>query len=180
MCTDFSYMEEQIYADAVSSLTDAGKASHEAALARGPGSICNDVVAAIENVIERPAEFSNMCSGTGAARRVVVSPKRLEDHGKVRFTVYGVLRRTFGYEGERVPLPPLAETLVKLAFPGPADAQFTWFRGSGRAAHDAETRVSSDKRVLSSSSGAGASASSASSAPVADAGDSPSKRARKT
>jgi hypothetical protein len=55
----------------------------------------------------------------------------LADHGKVRFYVYGELSRFFRYKGmnepQRVPLPILAEVLVKACFPGMGAASFTCF-----------------------------------------------------
>ena len=97
-------------------------------MARGPRGILEDVREAVEAVVTRPDDFPNMCA-KGEARRVIVDPSNPDHHAKV-FTVYGILQRKLRYAGEeRMPLPSLAESLVKLCFPGREEAKFTWFKG---------------------------------------------------
>ena len=120
-------------------LTQEGIDKFFAVIARGPEEVVRIVEEAIEDVVTNPLLHKNMCNPVAKTKRGEAPPPRtlrvdllnLDHHTIVRYTVYSVLKSKFGYGGgERVPFPALAETIVKLCFPGQPDTAFTQFNPS--------------------------------------------------
>ena len=139
LCAGFPLVDELTLSATVGGLPESARQKYATAMARGPDDILRVVEEAVESVVTRPRDHANMCTkrkrgrdatDASGAPTVCVFPSNREQHAQVRFTIYGVISKELGYvdgTGERVPLPALAETLVKLSFPGTSDAAFTWF-----------------------------------------------------
>ena len=131
LCAGFPVIDSDKLAATVAGLGDDVRAKYVAAMALGPAEVLRLVEDAVEAVATRPQDFSNMLvpapskrarDGSGApsasARPLRASVADVASHDIVRFTVYGALKSSLGYGGgARVPLPGLAETLVKLVRP---------------------------------------------------------------
>ena len=142
LCAGYPLIDDKTVTAAVAALSNDGKSKYYAAMARGPLDVLAVVEECIDAVASTPGDYGNLCSkGTKKRPRAVnVDIKNVNDHNRIRFTVYDELRKRFGYDGERVPLPTLAETLVKALFPGPDGVTFTWFQHGAAAARAEEER----------------------------------------
>jgi hypothetical protein len=146
LCAGFGMIDDAELSKTITGLTVGARTKYLAAMALGPAELMNVVEEVVDDVIANPSKFPNMCT-KGKRRRsdvdansptVCVFPGNKEHHPQVRYTIYGALAVRLGYKdsaGERVPLPALVETLVKLSFPGTKDAEFTWFVVNDAATH---------------------------------------------
>jgi len=105
---------------------------------RGPkalAELARDVIVAVSS---DPSSYSNLVGASGKRRRqesahkieTVAHPHDERAHKRYRFTIYREIASRLGYSGAgfAVPLPVIAEQIVKIAFPGPRDEEFVVFR----------------------------------------------------
>ena len=111
-------------AEVSKSCTEEGVKLFDAAFGRDDESILEDVIAAFEEVLG---------AQTKKKKKSTVDPANKNDHNKIRFLAYKFLSRRYGYNVERIPIPTLAEILVKATFPGTGVAEFTGFVPSSKA-----------------------------------------------
>ena len=138
-------MQEELFRDVVRKFfTDEGVQICDAAFSRGDDVIVEDVIWALQAALATPPSTK----GKKEARKL--DPSNVGQHNAVRFLCYKKLMERFGYGGgKRVPLPILAEILVKAAFPGaPSEGsfEFTGIIASSiaKTKNDYETRTKDD------------------------------------
>jgi hypothetical protein len=151
MCAGYPLVCDHELATAVGGLSADAQAKYLSAMARGPAAIMGEVEASVSSVVLRPQDHPNLWhsvknkrgrDGSGSdfsvpAKTLRFNYRNASDHHGIRFTIYSDLKDRLDFAGgERIPFPALAETLVKLAFPGRDDAEFTWFTPSEKRGND--------------------------------------------
>ena len=133
--------------EVVEACTDEAVELFDAALGRPDETIVEDVIAAVDKVLHAKPK----------TKETPADPANRKDHNKIRFGVYRDLSRRYGYNGERIPLPTLAEILVKATFPGTGVTEFTGFipSSTSRGPHAYLAGIAVEKATKNSGQSAG-------------------------
>ena len=106
------------------STTDSGLAAFDAAMLMADEEIVDLAMEAIQYSLQHPQK--------GGQPRAPLDPATTNNAAKFRFTAYQRLAALLGFNGlsppQRVPLPALAEVLVKVVFPQTDADDYTYFK----------------------------------------------------
>lgn len=128
--------------------TSEGIEKYDEATTRSDDTVVEDVIADLTAALAKLAK-----------EKKPIDPADKKQHGKIRFLAYNLLSKRYDYNAvtprQRIPLPMLAEILVKGAFPGEGAGKFTGFvpsklREDGPAGEDL-ARAAGTKRVRDAS-----------------------------
>ena len=127
--------------------------------------IVADVVSAAEKVLRSPPIKKG--KGKKPPANESMSPINKGHHANFRYAVYRILCEKYDYFGlrERIPLPMLAELLVKATFPGDGPADWTCFISASTAS------ISSFNAAAAVEDDSGVGAKRRSSAPLSSSGE---------
>ena len=116
------------------------KSLYNAAMARGPVVIAEIARDVTVRVTSDASSYSNLVGTAGKRKRkksaeasdLVADPLDEKEHRRFRYTIYREIETRLGYHGAgfAVPLPVIAEQIVKIALPGPREELHTGFKAS--------------------------------------------------